>query len=142
MDLETVSADAFGQSLRGFGINLLSPNVRVLVDFLTGAFGVKAHHVSDDFAIVSWDGMMAQIHHDATFRNHPLLNLVPENPPRGAGTQFYIFGVDPDVSLQKAEALGGTIIEPASNKPHGLYEGTVLSPEGYAFSPAVPTREE
>jgi hypothetical protein len=33
------------------------------------------------------------------------------------------------------------VIEPPADKPHGLRECTVLSPEGYAFSPAVPRAE-
>ena len=52
-----------------------------------------------------------------------------------------MFGVDPDIALVRAEEFRGTVLEPAQNKPHGLYEGTILSPEGYAFSPAVPTKD-
>ena len=141
MDLETVSASEFGQSLTGVGLNLLTQNVRGLADFLVGVFDASAHRVSDDFAIVVMGGAMVQIHHDATYRNHPIQGLLPDNPPRGVGAQFYIFGVDPDVATTKAEAFGGTVLESAANKPHGLYECTILSPEGYAFSPAVATKE-
>jgi hypothetical protein len=34
MDYETVSADEFGRSLTGLGVNLLSPDVRALAAFL------------------------------------------------------------------------------------------------------------
>jgi hypothetical protein len=37
----------------------------------------------------------------------------------------------------RAEAAGYLVIEPPADKPHGLRECSVLSPEGYAFSPAV-----
>jgi hypothetical protein len=37
---------------------------------------------------------------------HPLLGLVPETPPRGAGAQFYLFGIDPDAAAARAEARG------------------------------------
>ncbi len=141
MDFETVSSSDFGQSLTGIGINLLTQNVRGLVDFLVGVFDASAYRISDDFAIVVMKGTIVQIHHDATYRNHPVQGLLPDNPPRGAGTQFFVFGVDPDVALPKAESFGGSIFEPAQDKPHGLYEGTVLSPEGYAFSPAIPSRD-
>jgi energy-coupling factor transporter ATP-binding protein EcfA2 len=57
---------------------------------------------------------------------------------RGAGAQFYLFGIDPDAAAERAEAAGHMVIEPPADKPHGLRECTVLSPEGYAFSPAVP----
>ena len=35
---------------------------------------------------------------------------------------------------------GGLVVEMPSDKPHGLREATILSPEGYAFSPAVARR--
>lgn len=140
MDLETVSARDFGQSLKGFGINLLTRDVRKMATFLEGVFGASVHRLSDDFGIVVMGGSMIQLHHDATFRNHPLQGLLPDNPPRGAGAQFYVFGVEPDVAMRRAEAFGGTVLEPAADKPHGLFECTILSPEGYAFSPAVASK--
>lgn len=138
MDLETVSADEFGKSLRGVGINLVTTDVRGLAAFLVGVFGAEAHRVSEDFAIVSFNGTLMQLHYDGTYGAHPLLGLLPENPPRGAGAQFFMFGADPDVATAQAEAFGGSVLETPSNKPHGLYEGTVLSAEGYAFSAAIP----
>jgi predicted enzyme related to lactoylglutathione lyase len=137
MDLETVSAEDFGRSLTGLGVNLLSPDVGALVDFLTEVFGLTAHRVSTDFAIIRQGDMMMQIHADATYGAHPLLSLVPETPPRGGGLQLYLFGIDPDAAIARAEALGHMVLEPAGDKPHGLREATILSPEGYAFSPAI-----
>jgi predicted enzyme related to lactoylglutathione lyase len=137
MDLETVSAEDFGRSLTGLGVNLLSPDVGALVAFLTGVFGLTAHRVSADFAIIRQGDMMMQIHADATYGTHPLLSLVPEMPPRGGAVQLYLFGIDPDAAIARAEARGHIVLEPASDKPHGLREATILSPEGYAFSPAI-----
>jgi len=139
MDLETISAEAFGRSLTGLGVNLLSPDVGALARFLTEVFGLTAHRVSGDFAIVRHGQMMMQLHADATYGAHPLLGLVPEMPPRGGGLQLYLFGIDPDAAIARAEARGDVVLEPVRDKPHGLREGTVLSPEGYAFSPAIPS---
>ena len=139
MDLETISAEAFGRSLTGLGVNLLSPDVGRLARFLTEVFGLTAHRVSEDFAIVRHGQMMMQLHADATYGAHPLLGLVPETPPRGSGLQLYLFGIDPDAAIARAEARGDVVLEPVRDKPHGLREGTVLSPEGYAFSPAIPS---
>jgi len=138
MDLETISAEEFGQSLTGIGVNLLSPDVGALADFVTGVFGLTAHRISADFAIIRHGDMMMQIHADATYGAHPLLSLVPETPPRGGGLQLYLFDVDPDAAIARATALGHIVLEPAADKPHGLREATILSPEGYAFSPAMP----
>jgi hypothetical protein len=141
MDLETVSADDFGKSLTGVGINLLSRDVQKLAGLMAGALGASAHRVSADFAIVRFGEMMLQIHHDATYGSHPLHSFLPENPPRGQGVQLYFFGANPDYAVEQAVKYGGSVIETPSNKPHGLYEGTILSPEGYAFTAAIPCKE-
>lgn len=138
MDLETVPAEDFGRSLTGFGVNLLTPDVRALAAFLKDVFGLPAYQLTDDFAIIRHGQMLMQLHSDGTYGAHPLLGLVPETPPRGAGLQLYLFGVDPDAAVAKAEAAGHMVLEPPADKPHGLREGTILSPEGYAFSPAIP----
>lgn len=140
MDYETASAEAFGRSLQGLGVNLLTPDVRYLARFLERVFGLTVRRLSDDFAIVLHDGAVFQLHGDATFGAHPVLGFVPEAPPRGGGVQLYLFGVDPDAAVARAEQSGGLVVEPPTDKPHGLREATVLSPEGYAFSPAVAHR--
>lgn len=137
MDYDTVSADVFGRSLKGFGLNLLSRDVEALAAFLAEVFGLEVRRLSADFAIVLHGSSLFQLHGDGTYRAHPLLSLVPELPPRGAGAQVYLFGIDPDAALARAETLGHTVLEPVADKPHGLRECTILSPEGYAFSPAV-----
>ncbi|WP_439136515.1 VOC family protein [Roseicyclus sp.] len=137
MDLETVPAAQFGRSLTGIGLNLLSRDVRGLARFLSDVFGLSAHRLSDDFAILRHGDMLMQIHSDAAFARHPLPGLIPENPPRGGGVQIYLFGVDPDAAVARAEAVGHVVRERATDKPHGLREATILSPEGYAFSPAI-----
>jgi len=138
MDLETVSPEEFGRSLTGIGVNLLTQDVRALAAFLSDVFGLTVHRLSDDFAIVRHDAMMMQLHSDGTYRSHPLLGFVPEAPPRGGGLQIFLFGIDPDAAVARAEAAGHMVLEAPANKPHGLREGTILSPEGYAFSPAIP----
>ena len=138
MDFETVSAEDFGQSLRGLGVNLLSRDVRGLAGFLTGVFGLEVHRLSDDFAIVAHGDALFQLHADGTDHANPLPSLLPEAGARGGGAQFYLFGIDPDAAAKRAEARGDMVLESVADKPHGLRECTILSPEGYAFSPAVP----
>jgi predicted enzyme related to lactoylglutathione lyase len=137
MDFDTVPAEVFGRSLTGIGLNLLSSDVGRLATFLRDNFNLSVHRLSPDFAIVTHAGAVFQIHADATFGAHPLHGLLPETPPRGTGVQVYLFGVDPDAAAARAEAAGGLVIEEPADKPHGLREATILSPEGYAFSPAV-----
>ncbi len=141
MDFETVNAPEFGRSLRGIGVNLVSPDVRALANFLSKVFNIAVHQLSEDFAIAENDGAVFQLHADGTYGAHPLLGLVPENPPRGVGAQFYLFNSDPDKAEKAANNAGFVVLEETANKPHGLRECTILSPEGYAFSPAVAHNE-
>ena len=140
MDLERATPAEFGQSLSGVGVNLLCRDVRAMAAFAAQVLEMGVHRLSDDFAILSHDSVLLQLHADPTFRAHPLIDLLPENPPRGAGVQLYLFDVDPDAACARAGAMGpeagGIVMEPPTDKPHGLREATILSPEGYAFSPA------
>jgi hypothetical protein len=68
---------------------------------------------------------------------HPLLGLVPETPPRGAGRSSTSSGSTRTPPPRGPKAAGHMVIEPPADKPHGLRECTVLSPEGYAFSPPL-----
>lgn len=140
MDYETVKAGDFGRSLTGIGINLLTRDAAVLAGFLVQVFGLTAHRVSRDFAIVAHGPALMQIPSVATHGRHPLAGLIPENPPRGGGVQLYLLGIDPDAACARAEAAGGTVLEAPADKPHGLREATILAPEGQAFSPAVARR--
>ncbi|AHM03592.1 hypothetical protein roselon_01201 [Roseibacterium elongatum DSM 19469] len=138
MDFDTIPAAELGRSLKGVGINLLTGDVRGLAAFLVEMFELSVYRLSDDFAIIRHDGTILQLHADPTYGGHPLISLMPENPPRGAGAQFYLFGIDPDRAVSRANAAGHLVLEAAADKPHGLREATILSPEGYAFTPAVP----
>lgn len=135
-DLESVSPAEFGPSLHGVGVNLLCRDVLGMARFLERVFDLSIHRESADFALAQHGEILMQLHSDGTFGQHPLLALLPETPPRGAGVQLYLFGIDPDLAAARAEAAGGVVIEPPADKPHGLREATILSPEGYAFSPA------
>jgi len=59
--------------------------------------------------------------------------FLPENPPRGAGIEIRLYDTDPDEVCTRAEALGGTILQGATDKPHGLREAYVLCENGYAW---------
>ena len=138
MDLDTVSAEVFGRSLRGLGINLLCRDVPGTAGFLRDVFGLAVHRMGPDFALIAHDGALFQLHSDRSFRAHPALGLVPEGGARGGGVQIYLFGLDPDAAAARAADAGGLVIEPPADKPHGLREATILAPEGHAFSPAIP----
>ncbi len=143
MDFETVSPEDFGAGLRGIGLNLLVRDVPRQAAFLSETFGMTAHRVTADFAIMVYGGQAFQLHSDATYHNNPLLGLVPENPPRGGGLEIRLYDSDPDaVCLRVAAAVGaaagGTVLQGPTDKPHGLREAYVLCENGYAWVASRP----
>ena len=136
MDYETIDADGFGRSLRGLGLNLLTRDVPGLCDFLNQVFGMTSHQVTSDFAIVTYGDQVFQLHSDGTYHSNPLLGLVPEQPPRGGGLEIRLYDSDPEEAVAKAEAAGGTVLQPPTDKPHGLREAYILCPDGYAWVPS------
>lgn len=138
MDYETVSADDFGKSLRGIGLNLLVRDVRATAAFLKAVFEVGVHRLSEDFAIITYGTQVFQLHSDGTYAANPLLGLLPENPPRGAGIEIRLYDTDPEAAVARAEALGAVVLQPPSYKPHGLREAYILCDDGYAWVPSRP----
>ncbi|MGA9435428.1 MAG: VOC family protein [Roseobacter sp.] len=133
MDYETVSAGDFGKSLRGVGLNILVRDVRNTTAFLSAVFDVGVHRLSDDFAIITYGQDVFQVHSDGTYHSNPLLSLVPENPPRGAGVEIHFYDTDPDEAFERAQSLDAVILQPPTDKPHGLRECYILSKDGYAY---------
>lgn len=138
MDYETVSAADFGKSLRGIGLNILVRDLRATSAFLAEVFGAGIHRLSDDFAIVRYGAQVFQLHSDGTYAANPLLSLLPENPPRGAGVEIRLYDTDPDVAVARAEARGDMILHAPADKPHGLREAYILCADGYAWVPSRP----
>jgi predicted enzyme related to lactoylglutathione lyase len=133
MDYDKVSAGDFGSSLRGIGLNLLVRDVGREVAFLKMLFGMQAFQPTDDFAIMTYGTEVFQLHSDGTYHSNPLLGLLPENPPRGGGIEIRLYDNDPDEVEARAESAGGTVLQSATDKPHGLREVYVLCENGYAW---------
>lgn len=138
IDHDSVGAEAFGASLRGLGLNLLVTDVLRTCEFLEMVFGMTSHQKTADFAIVRYGDAVFQLHHDRTYHSNPLLGLVPENPPRGAGIELRLYDEDPDAAAQRAEDFGATILQAPSDKPHGLRETYILDADGYAWVASRP----
>ena len=77
-----------------------------------------------------------QVHADHTYHSNPLLGLLPESPPRGAGIEIRLYETDPEAACQAAEAAGGTVLQAPTDKPHGLREAYILCQDGYAWVPS------
>ena len=138
MDYETVSAADFGKSLRGLGLNILVRDVPATAAFLQAVFGAGVHRLSKDFAIVTCGEAVFQLHADGTYHSNPLLGLLPETTPRGAGIEIRFYDSDPDQAAARAAARGATILQGPTDKPHGLREAYILCADGYAWVPSRP----
>ena len=137
MDYESVKAEDFGRSLQGIGLNLLVRDVRRLAAFLQDVFGMEPHRLSADFAIMAYEGQVFQLHADGTYHSHPLPELLPEAGPRGAGLEIRLYETDPDEAAERAAAYpDAVILQPATDKPHGLRECYILCENGYAWVPS------
>ena len=136
--LRWYGGEAFGQSLKGMGLNLLVRNVPRQCSLLTSVFGMSCHQVTQDFAIVTYGNQVFQIHADVTYHSNPLLGLLPEVPPRGAGIEIRLYDTDPDAAAAQAKSAGTTILQEPTDKPHGLREAYILCENGYAWVPSRP----
>ncbi|MCB2130116.1 MAG: glyoxalase [Rhodobacteraceae bacterium] len=137
MDFETISAGDFGRSLKGVGLNLLVRDVAHLAEFLQQVFAMGVHRLSADFAIITYHGDVFQLHADATYHAHPLPSLLPEAGPRGGGIEIRLYETDPDEAAARAAAFAGAmVLQPPTDKPHGLRECVILCENGYAWVPS------
>ena len=85
---------------------------------------------NDDYAIIAGPqvakSLIIQLHADTTYHANPLPSLLPEPGAgagaRGVGTEFRLFDMDPDAAARRTEVTGRYILQPPTDKPHGLRE--------------------
>jgi catechol 2,3-dioxygenase-like lactoylglutathione lyase family enzyme len=139
MDLDSIDAVDLGRSLKGVGLNLLVRDVGQSVAFLRAVFGMKAFQPTADFAIIQTGNTILQLHADHTYHANPLPSLLPENGARGGGVEIRLYGSDPDAAVLAADAVAeASILQPVTNKPHGLREAYILDADGYCWVPSRP----
>ncbi|MEM7091271.1 MAG: VOC family protein [Pseudomonadota bacterium] len=136
MDYDSVSADIFGRSLKGIGLNLLVSDVKAQCAFLEAVFDMRTYQATADFAIVTYGEQVFQLHSDGTYHSNPLLSLVPESGPRGGGLEIRLYDSDPDQAHDRAVQTGAMILQGPTDKPHGLRECFILCSNGYAWVPS------
>lgn len=138
IDWKTGEAPDVGKALRGFGLNVLVRDVMAEVAFLEAVFEMTVLRANQDFALVAYGTAIMQVHADHTYHSNPLPSLLPEAGARGAGAELRLYDTDPDAAVVRAEAAGHMVLQPATDKPHGLREAFILSPDGYCWVPSLP----
>jgi len=131
--------EAYGRAIpRGLGLNLLVGDVAVSLRWQVAVLGAEVVCWDRDFAIVQAEGATWMLHQDRTYARHPLTGLVRGAGARGAGAEFRLYGRDPDAAVAAAERLDAVVLEPATDKPHGVCEAFLIDPDGYCWVPTVP----
>ena len=97
---------------------------------------MKTHRVSAEFAIVTYGAQVFQLHSDGTYHSNPLLGLLPDNPPRGAGLEIRLYDTNPEEAVERAKVTDAVVLQESTDKPHGLREAYILCENGYAWVPS------
>ena len=138
MDYNIVLAEEVGKSLTGLGVNIIMKSPEQTAQFLETVFELYPSQLSADFALIRYQDDIFQLYSDKSFTAHPSYPHLPENPPRGAGIEIRLYNSDPDQACARAQAYGCMVLQPATNKPHGLREATILCTDGYMWVPSGP----
>ncbi|MEM7070557.1 MAG: hypothetical protein AAF403_02215 [Pseudomonadota bacterium] len=142
MSNKWLSPEEFGASLKNFGFNLLTRDITREVEFSTEVLGAKKLYGDDDFAALTCNNMTWMLHHDRTYRNHPLSGFVKTTDTRGAGIELHLYHRNPDQAEALARQRDDIILARAMDKPHGLREVYILSPEGYVWVLSQPINHD
>ena len=130
---------AYGASLRGFTVNLLSKNLPRALIFQREVLVAEILHEDDDLLIVSGFGNSWMIHADHTYDKHALLTDTHSSGRRGAGVELRLHGCDPDAAAERAEKHGFSILDgPRDQSDHGLREVHIVDDDGYIWVPDIP----
>ena len=71
MDYNMVSAEEFGKSLTGLGVNIIVKSPAQTALFLEVVFGLYPNLLSADFALIRYQNDIFQLHSDTSFAAHP-----------------------------------------------------------------------
>lgn len=135
-------AGAYGRSLPRFTVNLIVRDLQRSVAFYKSVLGATEHYSDPDFAAMELAGVEFMLHADHAYDAHPLYSrLIRHRGERGTGAELRLFGINPDAVEARAKANAATVIQPATDKPHGWREVMVADPDGYVWAVGVPTRK-
>lgn len=134
-----VAAAVYGQSLAGFGVNILSADLERALILQRDVLGANLLHEDEDLLIVQGFGANWMVHADHTYDKHPFLEDTRRAPRRGAGVELRLHGCDPDAAAARAQKHGFTLLDGPRDQPdHGLREAHIVDDDGYVWVPDIP----
>lgn len=133
-----MDAADFGRSLpRGVGLNLLVAEIAPMEEFCREVLGANTIYADEDFAAIELLGSVFMLHADHSYLDHEMAGVVAGLEVRGSGVEIRLYGADPDRIEARARERGAIVLAASLDKPHGLRECHVVSPDGYVFSPSA-----
>jgi hypothetical protein len=133
-----MTAPAYGRTLTGLTLNLLVRDVAASLPFHLQVLAAAAVYHDPDIAVLRFAHAEWMLHAWHTYDAHPLHPALVSGAPRGVGTELRLHGRDPDAAERAARAHGFEVVQPASDKPHGLRECFLRDTDGYIWVPGVP----
>jgi catechol 2,3-dioxygenase-like lactoylglutathione lyase family enzyme len=132
-----MSPPDYGRSLRGLGVNMLVRDTAKATAFARDVLGLTVVYVDADLAVLRHGEHEWMVHADHTYDAHALLPRAKVAALRGGGIELRVHDVDPDAAVAAALERGYEVLEPASDKPHGLREAYILDADGYVWVPDI-----
>ena len=133
-----MSAEDYGRSLSGLGVNLLVSSVAESSQFATTVLSATVIYADIDFAVLRASDTEWMLHADHTYDSHPMAGVVQDIPARGCGIELRLHHCDPDQACPIARAQGYTVLADPMDKPHGVREAFIIAPDGYIWVPDTP----
>ncbi len=133
-----MSADDYGRSLKGLGINLLVRDMARSLKFQKNVLGAEVVYSDPDIAVLKGFDAEWMLHTDHTYEDHPLYGSLLADVIRGIGVELRLHGCDPDKACSKAREEDFIVLADATDKPHGLREAYIIDDDGYIWVPDVP----
>jgi catechol 2,3-dioxygenase-like lactoylglutathione lyase family enzyme len=133
-----MSADDYGRSLKGLTVNLLVRDIDGAMPFYREVLDATVIYADEDFAVLRRGEAEWMLHADHTYSDHPLRGSLDSDLHRGVGAEIRLQGRDPDAAEAEAQRLGYTVLEGATDKPHGLRECFLIDTDGYLWVAGVP----
>ncbi len=131
----------YGRSLRGLGVNMLVRDTTRAVAFARDVLGLTIVYADADLAVLRHGEHEWMVHADHTYDAHPLLPRMRIAALRGGGVELRVHGADPDAAAVAAVEHGYGVLEPPTDKPHGLREAHLIDADGYVWVVGTATAE-